>query len=760
MKVLSKFKRTLALSLTVCLLMCCTVVEAKTNAPVEESQINDILKSDKLPANIQSLLSETEKTHNIYLAASEKTNGTYDTAELYTIRTEAPLTNKSTVTIHSTPVKYIDDSGNLQFIDTAVEPVETSKRAQTNYAYRNAANSFTVEYGNTATTGINFDDVFTFAVKGDTSAKSAQAVTKADENKLVYSNAFGENTAVEYINIENGVKENIILSKYTEQTRFDFIFRSETHIPVLDESGKYVLIVNREKPTEPEYRFLSLYAYDSYDPTIHGIAENSTFRHTNDDLYYELASNTDGSYTITVVVPDNYLNHPEIVYPVTIDPSLTPYTSTASNTHDTFVDAGNPNAQTNYNLDYIRFGNVNGYKNFGYHRFVTLPSILNMKRITSAKLKFTFRSGQNTPTSSSGVKMCVLQVENGFWSESTITWNNQPYGTGGPLVDIVYDGNYLSYFEADISDMVESWYQGTMPNYGVDFTYSNEDYNDYNSVVSSNGDAARAPVLSIEYERLDTRLKVGYTIQNAYPDTCTMKNYDGFSNYANGVKGVLGESTTLFSWEGTQSFSNDLKSDYLTNGISYDNIEDVDLMFFIGHGYKKGRTDDNGSTPFKYNSLHFGTTNSSKGHAKDDGDNPVSNFTTADALYFGYGDSRVKWLVTYSCNFLETGDSNVFDMLKNGGRLILGFSSTMVINSNEGKMFAEKLIAGETLQKAFFEAAKEYQESTILHGQKYVSCLYFYDANYPDGTKDDTLTYQASDITRDSFYCLMHNVNS
>ncbi len=679
-------------------------------------------------------------------------NGTYDDAELYTLRTENPATGEGVLTVHSAPIKYIDEKGELQFIDTDLQPI---KGTRTGYSYRNAANSFTVEYGENAATGINFDNVFTFAVKEKLASKNASTVSKTVRNAVVYDDAFGAHTAVEYVNIENGIKENIVLEKYTGQTRFEFVFRSETHIPILANDGMFIWIANKSNPKEPEYRFLSLYAYDSYDPAIHGTIKSSTFRHMNEELYYELTSNTDGSYTIAVVVPEEYLTHPEVVYPVTIDPSLTPYKSTNDNTHDTFVDAAKPSTQTNYNLNYIRFGKVNGYKNFGYHRFTSLPGLSNGDRITSAKLRFTFRSGQNTPVSSSGIKMGVLQVESKSWNESSITWSNQPYGTEGPLTNIIYNGSYLNYFEANITEMVRDWYRGAKPNYGVDFTYNNENYNDYNSVVSSEGDASRAPVLKIEYESL----RVGYTIQNAYPDTCTMSNYDGFANYANKVKNILGNTTTYFSWEGTASYSNDLKSDYLTGGVSYSNIEDVDLMFFIGHGYKKGRMDDNGLTPISYNSLHFGTTNSPTGHSKNDGDNPDSNFTTADALYFGYGDSRVKWLVTYSCNFLETNDSNVLKMLQRGGRLILGFSSKMVINSNEGQLFAEKCLEGKTLQNAFFEASKAYQESTLLHGDKYVSCLYFYDANHPDGTKADTLTYQPTGISRDSFYCLMHNVD-
>ncbi len=517
MKKLIRCKRIIAVFLAVCLLVCCTTVAAETDTKSEFAQITTtesatLLQAEDLPANIQALMPEGKENYSVYLQASEMKNGTYDDAELYTLRTEDPVTGEGVLTVHSAPIKYIDEKGELQFIDTDLQP---TKGTRAGYSYRNAANSFTVEYGTNAATGINFDNVFTFAAKEMLASKNVSTVSKAVRNAVMYDDAFGAHTAVEYVNIENGIKENIILEQYTGQTRFEFVFRSETHIPILANDGMFIWIANKNTPKEPEYRFLSLYAYDSYDPAIHGTIEGSTFRHMNEELYYELTSNTDGSYTIAVVVPEEYLTHPEVVYPVTIDPTLTPYKSTNDNTYDTFVDASKPTTQTNYTLDYIRFGKVNGYKNFGYHRFTSLPSISGASEITSATIKFTFRSGQNTPTSSSGVKMGVLQVESKQWSESTITWNNQPYGTEGPIVNITYNGSYLNYFSANITNMVRDWYSGAAPNYGFDFTYSNEEYNDYNSVVSSEGDADRAPVLTINYSTTGLTNNQKYYLRNA-----------------------------------------------------------------------------------------------------------------------------------------------------------------------------------------------------------------------------------------------------
>ena len=452
----------------------------------------------KVPDNIKSLV--PDPTADKIIMDSE----TEDEAELFTLRTINSETGEGTITVYSVPVKYMDSTGKMQFIDTSMKPVTAAESVQSGFIYRNAANSFLVEFGNTASKGINFDNAFIFEVNSNTvSSKTAQiqnspVQAENGHGKIIYPNAFGPNTKVEYINTEGGLKENIILNEYTGQNRFDFTFRSETHVPVLVENGKYLLIADKNNPNKIDYRFLSLYAYDSYDPAKDSTPSNQDFRHMNEDLYYELTDNEDGTYTITVVVPEAYLSHPEIVYPVTIDPSLEPYVSSNGNAQDTFVDAATPSTQNNGNLDYIRFGKVSGYKNFGYHRFTSLPAIPTGASVTSAYLKFTFRSGQTTPAKNSGIRMRVRRITGGSWTESSITWNNKPSTTSSTSVDIAYNGSYLDYFDANITSMVQAWYSGSS-NYGIDFTYSNEDYNDYNSVVSSEGEAHRAPTLTVTY---------------------------------------------------------------------------------------------------------------------------------------------------------------------------------------------------------------------------------------------------------------------
>lgn len=472
----------------------------------------------EVPDNIKSLIPDPTADKIVIESEAE------DEAELFTLHTINSETGEGTITVHSVPIKYVDSTGKMQFIDTSMKPIAATERLQSGFIYRNAANSFLVEFGNTAFKGINFNNAFTYEVNSNTGSsifsqkQNGHILAENGHEKVIYPNAFGPDTKIEYINTENGLKENIILDKYAGQNRFEFIFRSDTYVPVLTENGANILIVNKDTPEKVEYRFLSLYAYDSYDPAKHLAQQGSDFRHMNEDLHYELTDNENGTYTIAVIVPEEYLSHPDIVYPVTIDPSITTVSSN-SNAQDTFVDAGAPNSYSNGSLDYIRFGKANGYKKFGYHRFTSLPSLPKGANITSAYLKFTFRYGQTTPTASSGIKFWTLKVTSHQWDESSLTWNNQPYGSSGPTTPITYNGSYLDYVNANITNIVQSWYGGSQ-NYGIDFTYSNEDYNDYNSVVSSEGGAQDAPVLTINYTVYGTTSGITtgetYYIRNVY----------------------------------------------------------------------------------------------------------------------------------------------------------------------------------------------------------------------------------------------------
>lgn len=514
--------------------------------PLEEKEPVTYYALSQVPENIRQLAGTKEddgrliKVTNVY--DDEKTLR----SSLYTLELFDPVEGTGQVLMFGAPVKYLDDNGDIRFIDTSLKSMGGFRSLFTGYVYENQANDFTVRYASSAYQGYSIDDQFRLSVKDDGTGSAQNAVVEQQENgagSVKYGDAFGTGTYVEYINTEGGVKENIVLSENVGKNRFDFTFRSADYHPVLTEDQQYVLIVSNQDPQEVIYRFSSLYAYDSYQGSGEEAggeseADPSAFRHLNEECYYELAQDSDGSYTVTAVVPEDYLNHPEVVYPVTIDPSMGDFTPeldvTNGSISDSFTYAGTPTAVYS-NEDFIRVGETASGKYIGY---VCFDGFYNHVPYTSyimeATITLTYREGQT-----SGCRINGSLVTD-MWYNSSITHNNSP-GYTSAYDDVGHierkpNSNIYDYTYFDVTKMASMWHNSdTYENAGMRMEYAVSTY-DTNGLVSANGDASRAPKMSVWYSTFQ-QLPSGlvnygvYSIRNAvsgeYLDTTFDNTADG-----------------------------------------------------------------------------------------------------------------------------------------------------------------------------------------------------------------------------------------
>ena len=249
------------------------------------------------------------------------------------------------------------------------------------------------------------------------------------------------------------------------------------------------------------------------------------------------------------------------------------------------------------------------------------------------------------------------------------------------------------------------------------------------------------------------KLYYGMSIQNTYPSSCEMYGHDLTRTdvYADNIKANIGDSiVNLFDRRGQDSHASDFKPKSVT-GQTRLNIEDVDLIIYAGHGYARNRDETEGK--FEYNSMHFATSDSGGVHPQGKGRIDSVNVTTSDLLSFGQG-THTKWVVAYTCNFLNTKqeDPNVMHLLDNGGRLVMGLSTKSLVVGEEGKMFADLLKSGATFKNAFFDAGEENQSfsATVSLVKEYSAkryCVLYYG---PDGggTLDDTITLPLQNYDR------------
>ncbi len=459
---------------------------------------------------------------------------------------------KTEISVYSVPIKFENDDGTLEFIDTSFTDLNIAKKIISGYNYKNAANTFSVLFSDKPQKGFKMDNAFTMSIPAENTDTQTTKIDKDENNdgRLTYNNIYGEGTYIEYININSGVKENIILEKNIGKNRFDFEWSSDTHYLELSDDSTFINVISIETE-KTDYVFSPLYAYDSYTikkeqstytaetdstyanseytigtstdtPTVsETLAEeddvleqqvinsptdnyekqyeirqstsNYVNKHNTDDCYYEITDNGNGNYTITAVVSKEFLDSKETVYPVVIDPSVTASSST-SNIDDTYVNQASPD--TNYgSWTYMCFG-YNSGKRWGYIKFKTLPTEITCgSQIASAELTLKFRTGQTTSYTG---KIGGIKTKN--WSEDTLTWNTRISWSGYNTTSDHYN---CSYYKFDLTKLVQDWYNGDCPNYGVVFTYTDQTHNDYNSVYSSESSAVNAPSLRIIYSRVE-----------------------------------------------------------------------------------------------------------------------------------------------------------------------------------------------------------------------------------------------------------------
>ncbi len=267
-----------------------------------------------------------------------------------------------------------------------------------------------------------------------------------------------------------------------------------------------ILVYDKDNSEEQKYRFGSLYAYDSFEP---GTDEATDFEHLTFDCHYELEELGASRYRITAVVSEEWLNHPETIYPVTIDPTLT---GTPSNLDDTYIRESSPNS--NYYLESrLRIGNYNGtnYTSgicYSFLKFKNMPSLSNVA-VTNATLNMDLLTGQSTAQQAKAWRVTSS------WTSSGLKWSNRPSYTEDAAA--VANPNGLVDYSFQVADIVDKWYNGGT-NYGFMLGYSNQSVHDLNSLYSSDcGISTHYPTLTFDYVSAPTLSSVAngvYYIRN------------------------------------------------------------------------------------------------------------------------------------------------------------------------------------------------------------------------------------------------------
>ena len=248
---------------------------------------------------------------------------------------------------------------------------------------------------------------------------------------LTYENVHSDTNVIYDLN-SNQVKESIVLEKQDSTLRgFRYTLNVGTMIPVLEEDGT-ILFYNEEQ-TQIVMVMPAPYLLDAAYEISNDIAVTLT--------------GSDGVYTLTYVLPRQWLAAEERQWPVILDPVIQTSID-RSNIQDVLVCS---NATISPYGSYLEVGYLS---NRGISRtnvnFSYLPSLTSADVVVKAEMQMTqmWRRSISVPAE---VHKVTSQ-----WDQEQITWGAQPT-YDETIVDFVMGNNAVDYYW-DVTDIVQEWY--------------------------------------------------------------------------------------------------------------------------------------------------------------------------------------------------------------------------------------------------------------------------------------------------------------
>lgn len=278
------------------------------------------------------------------------------------------------------------------------------------------------------------------------------------------------------------VKEDLIIRKRTGISSFVFNIYTNGMTATLNEDNS-VSMFDPKDPGTAKFFLLQPYMMDSAEDPI--VSHDIEIALNARDFGYEL-----------VLAPDpGWMNSPDRVYPITIDPTVTS-SQAQSDILDTYVHSGDA-AGNHYLEDKLVVGTRNGEVCKGLIK-TTIPPLPGVD-ITDARLNLSIT--QYTSTTN---PIHVYKI-NEAWSSSTMCWSEYLdigytlVASNVPATSYSNSPSALRY-SCNVTSTVESMHNGSIDNFGFMVRYSNEAIPDYNRFYSAEyTTAAVRPTLVVTY---------------------------------------------------------------------------------------------------------------------------------------------------------------------------------------------------------------------------------------------------------------------
>ena len=310
---------------------------------------------------------------------------------------------------YDSDIHYLDENGVWQEIDntlTAHGSEISTKNAKIKFAKKtNGSNKiFTIHNGNQKLTLslIGANKKITGKITNHQSEFDAQTTKLEKMTTLDHVNAsvlyeeILKDTDLEYVVSGVNIKENIIVKAKQERYCYSFELQLNNLTAELTEKGE--VRISDPSMDQPVYLIPAPFMLDSA-------------HQQSDRVSFELVSQGNGKYILTVNADPNWINADERVFPVTIDPPI--YTNSSSSILDLDFSSSSPDSNSNTSNSLYVSNTWNTY-----WKLTKLPTIPNNAYITDATFHMDIYSYDSTRSFEGYIG--VYEVLSNW--DSSLTW--------------------------------------------------------------------------------------------------------------------------------------------------------------------------------------------------------------------------------------------------------------------------------------------------------------------------------------------------